>query len=694
MYNIFFETAAIGFIAVLLLYLYIEYPNASESNMRYRQWVAWILASDIVDVITSRMTDYGSSIPSMVNIIASTVYFLVSAFCFLSLAKYLHSLVKGRQSDLYMSFLNKLVIIYTVLMVINIFTGWVFTYDETGAYIHGPIYFIIFVLQIIVNSLSILLLFSNRKNMEKRQLAAIWLFMLIIIAGFVLQVVLFPKTLLVFYMFSIAAMTVLFVIETPDYIKLADALNEVEKQRQRADVANQAKSNFLANMSHEIRTPMNAIIGLDEMILRESSDPKARKYASDIRSAGNTLLSIINDILDLSKIESRKMELVPVEYDFASVLNDIVNMTMKKAREKGLSYELSVDPDIPSVLFGDEIRIRQVILNLTNNAIKYTEEGSIHIAISFDKKDNMLICSVRDTGIGIKEEDMDKLFSSFQRLDETKNRNIEGTGLGLNITRQLVEMMGGSITAKSTYGAGSTFTAGMKQEVIDNTPIGDYQKHLAKAQAENEIYRPQLVAPHARILIVDDNQMNLEVITELLKDTRMKITTADSGQECIELLSRETYDAVLLDQMMPGMSGTQALRIIKEKHLADNTPIVVLTADAIVGAKDSYIREGFTDYLSKPVLYPELEAILYKCIPAGKILTSEELEEENRRNEAAKAQAEACRPVVLVISDSTERLSEAKGMITDEYKVICVKDEAHCARYMEKHDVAYVIREK
>ncbi len=693
MYNIFFETAAVGFMAVLLLYLYVEYPNASESNKRYRQWVAWILVSDIVDVVTSRMTDYGSSIPPIVNIIASTIYFLVSAFCFLSLAKYLHSLVKGRQSDLYIRFLDRLVILYVALMIVNIFTGWVFTYDAAGTYIHGPAYFMIFVLQIIVNALSLLLLFSNRKNMERRQLAAIWLFMLIIIAGFVLQVVLFPKVLLVFYMFSIAAMTVLFVIETPDYIKLADALDEVEKQRQRADVANQAKSNFLANMSHEIRTPMNAIIGLDEMILRETENRKVKKYAGDIRSAGNTLLSIINDILDLSKIESGKMELVPVEYDFASVLNDIVNMTMKKAQEKGLTYDLSVDPDIPSVLFGDEIRIRQLILNITNNAIKYTEKGSVSIAVSFDKEENMLICSVTDTGMGIKEEDMDKLFSSFQRLDETRNRNIEGTGLGLNITRQLAQMMGGGITVKSTYGEGSSFTARMKQEVVDDTPIGDYQKHLAEAQAENEVYRPALIAPRASILIVDDNEMNLEVITELLRDTRMRISTSDSGQGCIDMLSKETYDVVLLDQMMPGMSGTQALRIIKERHLADNTPIIVLTADAIVGARDSYIREGFTDYLSKPVLYPELEAVLGRYIPEDKFLSAEEIEEETRKRSMEKAAADAARPVVLVISDSTDKLIEAKSMVTDEYKVICVKDEEHAKRYMEKHDVSYVVRD-
>ncbi len=690
MYNIDFELAATGFTAILLLYLHIEYPKASENNKIYRQWVAWILAGQIVDVIASRMTDYGYMIPPILNILVNTVYFMVTAGCFFCLVRYLHSLVKGRFSDFYIRFLKVLCIIYIAFLIVNIFTGWLFTFDETGTYVHGPVYFLIYVLQILVIFMSIVLLLSYRKKLEKRQLAAIWLFMLIIVAGFVLQAGLFPKTLLVFYNFALAAMTVLFVMETPDYIKLTAALKDAAEQRKRADAANQAKSNFLANMSHEIRTPMNAIIGLDEMILREADRPKVRKFALDIRSAGNTLLSIINDILDLSKIESGKMELVPVEYDFSSVLNDIVNMTMKKAQEKGLTYELEVDPDIPSVLYGDEIRIRQIILNLTNNAIKYTAEGSVHVAVLWRKEDSRLIVSVRDTGMGIRPEDLDRLFSSFQRLDETKNRNIEGTGLGLNITKQLAEMMGGEVTVESVYGEGSCFTASMEQKVVCDTPIGDYTKHLEEAQSKNEEFRPQLVAPNARILIVDDNEMNLEVITELMRETEMKIRTAISGKECIAELEKNEFDLVFLDQMMPELSGTDTLKLLKQRHLCDNIPVIVLTADAIVGARDSYVKAGFTDYLSKPVMYPQLEEILMKYIDPSLILTQEQIEAE--KNERAK-EAEKDKPKVLVICDSTEKLNQAKALITDAYKGVFVKDEAQAEKYLKKHEVAFVIRD-
>ena len=453
---------------------------------------------------------------------------------------------------------------------------------------------------------------------------------------------------------------------------------------ERVVAANNAKSNFLANMSHEIRTPMNAIIGMDEMILRETHDPKISKYALDIRSASKTLLSIINDILDLSKIESGKMEIVPVEYDSSSVFNDIVNMTMKKAEDKGLDYDLVVDESIPARLYGDEIRIRQIMLNIINNAIKYTEKGSVKVSVSYDNNNKVLLISVSDTGIGIKPEDIDKLYNSFQRLEETRNRNIEGTGLGLNITKQLAEMMGGHIFVESVYGKGSTFTAEIPQKVIDATPIGDFTTRLKEAAELSEEYKPILVAPNAKVLIVDDNEMNLDVITGLLEDTRIKLTTAGSGRECLDRLREGSYDVILLDQMMPGMSGRETLSVIKSEQLAVNTPIIALTADAIVGARESYLKEGFTDYLSKPVMYEDLEKILLKYIDAKLLMTKEMLEREEDKKE---------KPVVLVVNDSSTRLNEIKEMLGSSFKGVFVKDELQAEKYLAGHKVEFVIRD-
>ena len=452
---------------------------------------------------------------------------------------------------------------------------------------------------------------------------------------------------------------------------------------ERVVAANKAKSNFLANMSHEIRTPMNAIIGMDEMIIRETRDEKINKYALDIRSAGKTLLSIINDILDLSKIESGKMEIVPVRYEISSVLNDIVNMTMVKANEKGLTYELNADSDMPSVFYGDEIRIRQIMLNIINNAIKYTREGGVKINVSYDKEKSMLKINVSDTGIGIRPEDLEKLYQSFQRLEETKNRNIEGTGLGLNITKQLIELMDGEIHVESEYGKGTTFIASVVQKVVDETKIGDFTNNLLASISKNNEFKPVLVAPKAKLLIVDDNEMNLEVITALLGDTRIKITTANSGSECIEILKKESFDVILLDQMMPNMSGTETLNIIRNEHLADNIPIISLTADAIMGARETYIKEGFTDYLSKPVIYDDLEKILLKYINKNLLMTSEEIEREEEKN----------KKVILVISDSSEKLNEVKSFIDNRFKGVYVKDEQKAQKYLATHNVDLIIKD-
>ena len=483
----------------------------------------------------------------------------------------------------------------------------------------------------------------------------------------------------------------------------------MELEKDAANASNKAKSDFLANMSHEIRTPMNAIIGMDEMILRTSPGEPIRKYALDIQSAGKTLLSIINDILDLSKIESGKMELVPVEYSFASVMNDVVNMTMKKAQDKGLEYKLKVSDDIPSVMLGDEIRVRQVMLNLINNAIKYTHEGSVSVDVSYKSSIQMLEVVVSDTGIGIKNEDLGRLFNSFQRLDEEKNRNIEGTGLGLNITMRLIKMMDGSIGVSSRYGEGTTFTAQMLQPVIDGTPVGDFAQNLMEMQEHKEEYRPALIAPGAKILVVDDNDMNLEVIEGLLEDTKISVTTAESGKRCLELVKEQSFDMIFLDQMMPGMSGTKTLEEMRKEHLADDTPVIALTADAIVGARDNYIKEGFTDYLSKPVMYDALETVLHKYLKPELLKTPEEVpalstgakdphaEDEalmnaGTKDESAKgsgtennvSENAGEKPLVIAISGSSDELRRVKSLLGDSCKGVFVKDAESASKYLAK----------
>ncbi len=447
-----------------------------------------------------------------------------------------------------------------------------------------------------------------------------------------------------------------------------------------AMIANKAKDQFLANMSHEIRTPLNGILGMDEMIIRESRESRIKQYALEIKSAGNTLLSIINDILDMSKIESGNFEILPIDYDLSSVLNDVLNMTRPRAQKKGLEYNFVVADDIPSVLNGDEIRIRQVTLNIINNAIKYTKEGSVNVVITSRQilMGNYieLVVSVSDTGMGIRDEDKDKLFKSFQRLDEKKNRNIEGTGLGLHITHSLLTMMGGKIDIESEYGVGSTFTITVPQKVVKKEPIGDFSKAVKNYLDHIETDEVALYAPDAMLLVVDDNAMNLEVMEGLLGDTKIKVDLAISGDECIEKASEKKYDLILLDQMMPGMNGEETLIKMNEMDILKGTPVIALTADAIIGAKENYLQKGFNNYISKPVKYSVLEQVLKEYIPKEKQLIPD-------RN--------ADLPVMLIWGNDPDRLRLEKDKLESIYKCICVVGEKARDRYLEKHDVQAVM---
>ena len=395
----------------------------------------------------------------------------------------------------------------------------------------------------------------------------------------------------------------------------------LEEQKMLADSANKAKSSFLASMSHEIRTPINAVLGMDEMILRESSEKDIVGYAEDIQIAGRTLLSLINDILDFSKIEEGRMEIIPAQYELSSLINDLVNMVRSRADNKGLLFEVSVDGNIPHLLYGDEIRIKQCALNLLTNAVKYTEKGSVHFSVRYESAADdeiLLIFGVKDTGIGMKPEDLEKLFSPFSRFEESRHRSIEGTGLGMSITKQLLGLMGSRLDVASVYGEGSEFTFAVKQKVIKPEPVGDYSARLV-TESSHSAYREKFRAPDASILVVDDTPVNLSVIKGLLKRTLVKVETASSGKEALGLAQKKMYDLVFIDHMMPEMDGIETLHRLRELPGYGETTCVVLTANAVSGAREMYINEGFSDYLSKPVDSGRLENMLMSYLPPEKV---------------------------------------------------------------------------
>ena len=396
---------------------------------------------------------------------------------------------------------------------------------------------------------------------------------------------------------------------------------ESQKEKLSAEAANQAKSSFLANMSHEIRTPINAIIGMNEMILRESRERRILHYADNIKHASKSLLALVNDILDFSKVESGKMEIINANYQISSLINDLVNMIQPRAAEKGLELKLDIDDQIPRELFGDEVRIRQVVTNLLTNAVKYTKEGAVSLKIRCTKLPDIdkvrLDIAVVDTGIGIKKEDQEKLFSTFQRVDQEANRGIEGTGLGLALSKQLLELMNSKLLLDSEYGRGSAFFFGLVQKIVDETPIGDYRALYERASRDQMYYQESFQAPDAKILVVDDTRMNLEVCKGLLKKTRIQVDTADSGLECLNLIMKKEYHMIFLDHKMPNMDGVQCLERMREmeNNPNANTKVIALTANAVSGAREFYLDHGFDDYLSKPIQGEKLEQLLCQYLP-------------------------------------------------------------------------------
>ena len=413
-------------------------------------------------------------------------------------------------------------------------------------------------------------------------------------------------------------------LEMADYIERTQKQQRLESELEVAKQASEAKTSFLSNMSHEIRTPINAIIGMNEMIIRECEDEQILEYANNAKSAGNSLLSLVNDILDFSKIEAGKMEILPVQYDLSSMINDLVNLIGSRAEEKGLDLEINVDSSIPSLLIGDEIRLKQVVTNLLTNAVKYTESGTVALSVSFEKDDENSITlhfEVSDTGIGIKEEDLSKLYSPFERIEEIRNRTIEGTGLGMSIVRKLLALMDTKLIVESQYGTGSSFRFFVKQEVVSWDEIGDFKTKYKEYISSAEKYHQRFQAPNAEILVVDDTEMNLTVIKSLLKKTLVKVDTAISGFETLDMVKEKKYDIIFLDHRMPEMDGIETFEKMKvlNGNLNKATPVVALTANAVSGAKQEYQAIGFTDYLAKPVNSMELEKMIEHYLPPEKI---------------------------------------------------------------------------
>lgn len=633
-YNIDFGITAAAFLIVLYIYVKLQYSSYSEVNRTFQKVVVITLIADVLDVLTAITISYGSQVPLALNLFLNTLYYICVAIMEFYFFLYFDLCVHGKHNSKSILFRVDQIgfVCYFIAVVLNAKFGYFFSFNAQGEYVHGVCYALVFVVPYFFIVCAVAVLLQGFQKFTFRQKVSIFVYLFTACMGPLLQMLVFPGVLLANFTLALGIVMILFSMETPDYQKLMETMTELDKTRKEAEYAREeaikasmAKSNFLANMSHEIRTPINSILGMDEMLLREPLSENQKLYANNIESAGKSLLSIINDILDFSKIESGNMDIVPVEYEVENLLRDCYNMVYMRAYEKGLKLSVKGDERLPRRLYGDEVRVRQIITNILNNAVKYTEQGYVEMCVNYRETGTEKIelqLQVKDSGIGISPENKKYLFSSFERLEKERNRHIEGTGLGLAITKQLLDQMDGAVWVESEVGKGSTFFVALPQTVVSREPIGDFFSRIHNYTVEKEEYKERFQAPEAKVLVVDDVMMNLQVVKGLLRDTKVQITLAKSGAEALELIKDNTYHLILMDHMMPEMDGVETLQKIREGANSNNqVPVVVLTANAIAGEKEKYLAAGFVDYLSKPVRGEELEKMVMKHLPQGLIET-------------------------------------------------------------------------
>ncbi len=619
-----------------------------------------------------------------------------------------------------------------LITTLNFFIPVMFWFDEEGTYHACPARHIQLIFQIILlllTSIYTMKAIPKVQGDSRNRYKTIFLFGLVVALLLMVQL---PYPFLPLY--TIGYMLGSCLLHT---FVVSNEMDELlQRQSELAIAANRAKSAFLSNMSHEIRTPINSILGMNEMVLRESEDPNILVYAENIRTAGNTLLGIVNDILNFSKIEAARMEIIEVDYDLSSVISDLVNMVRSRADEKGLSLKLSFNPDTPRMLHGDEIRIKQIITNILTNAVKYTEKGSVNFALDFeplsvsnkgeeerkgegegegkdegkaegkdegkdegkgDSDSILLDVSISDTGIGIKEEDMKKLFSEFDRIEEKRNRNIEGTGLGMTITKRLLDMMDSRLDVRSVYGEGSTFSFRLRQRVIAWEKLGDYEESHRASILRRKRYHKRFTAPEASVLIVDDNPMNRMVFKGLLKWTRMRIDMAESGDECLKLSSEKRYDIIFLDHMMPVKDGIETLHELRAQDGNPNhdIPVICLTANAISGAREQYISAGFDDYLTKPIDSSRLEEMIMGYLPDEKVKIPDK-EADSGADAGADAPEEGAagekEDETALAADQNQKISEIlQQLLSQDWLNISlgIKNSGNTASYISLLKVFY-----
>lgn len=602
---------------IITVFIMILYFSVKRISTRSHKVYSALLIVSVLYLIFDRVTVYTvnhiETVPALWNQIMHRCFLMSLVACIYLIYRYVLLMIFQERPMRRGSF---------VLLILSIIAAGglplYYRITEKGNYSYGPAAYVTYVTVAVYTGMLMYSLIRNYKEMEKKKREIILLTVIFQVAVSIYQAV-FPLSLISCLGITLVNLGFFLTVESPD----VHLIEQLKEEKELADGANRAKSTFLASMSHEIRTPIHAVMGMSEMILRESKEEETLSYAGDIHSAAGSLLSIVNDILDFSKIESGRMEILPVSYQLSSLIHDIYLLIADRAEKKGLMLQIHVDEALPSTLYGDDIRLKQIVINLLTNAVKYTESGSVTLNITGTVQNEIceLSVQVKDTGIGIRKEDIRKLFQVFERIEEKRNRTIEGTGLGINITQQLLTLMGSTLQVESVYGEGSCFSFRLKQKVIQREPIGNLEERLQNEKRQ-EVHRAGFRAPDVHVLVTDDIEMNRRVFRGLLKQTEIRVAEAASGQESLIKAREEKYDLIFMDNMMPDMDGIETMQRMRADVRGKNTktPIIMLTANAIAGAKEEYERAGFDGYLSKPIDPKKLEAMICRFLSEDRIL--------------------------------------------------------------------------